>query len=442
MTRSRSLSAAGWQPEISIVSYRLDNGLTLFVLPDDTVAGVSVQLHYHVGSRNEIPGITGISHLFEHLMFRGTETLGPEEFSRLLQSKGGEINAFTTRDHTSYFENLPSVHLELALSLEADRLRFLKLDEENFQTERQVVVSERKLRSVDSPFGLVLEQLFATAYTQHPYAWPIIGWDQDLRRLTLRDCLTYFRSYYHPGNLTLVIAGDVRPDDARDLVDRHFGQIPAVSPPAPLNVVEPPQRGERRAVFKKVSMVEAFFAGFHVVGLGHPDIYPLTLLAVILSGGNSSRFYQQFVRPGRAAEMQVELSPPPWTSQDADLLVITAVAGPDVSLAELEGDLWKQLEHLHHAGVTAAELARAKKLLRSQTVQALAKNFYRGLLVGLFHLKTGDAHHVNQMLKLFDAVTMEDISRVARHYLREDNRTVVTLQPVSPEESANLGSLA
>src|SRR4030042_327796 len=165
------LDPAAWQPEIEIVPFRLDNGLKLFVLPDARVPAVSLQLHYHVGSRFELQGITGISHLFEHLMFRGSETLGPEEFSRILQAKGGEINAFTTRDHTSYFENLPSEHLELGLQLEADRLAHLKLNEENFQTERQVVISERKLRSVDSPFGLLLEQLFATAYTQHPYQW-------------------------------------------------------------------------------------------------------------------------------------------------------------------------------------------------------------------------------------------------------------------------------
>jgi len=442
MSWSRSLDPSGWQPDIPIVSYSLDNGLKLFVLPDDTVPVVSVQLHYHVGSRNELPGITGISHLFEHLMFRGTETLGPEEFARILQSKGGEVNAFTTRDHTSYFENLPTTHLELALSLEADRLRALKLDEENFQTERQVVVSERKLRSVDSPFGLVVEQLFATAYTQHPYAWPIIGWDQDLRRLTLRDCLSYFRSYYHPGNLALVIAGDVQPEIAREMVGRHFGDFPGRSAPEALIVEEPPQRGERRAIFKKVSMVEAFFAGFHVVGLGHPDIYPLTLLAVILSGGKSSRLYQEFVRPGRAAEMQVELSPPPWTSQDADLLIMTAVAAPGTALAALEADLWKTLERLEQDGVEEEELARAKKLLRSQTVQALSKNFYRGLMVGLFYLKTGDASLANQVLGRYEAVTREDIIRVTRQYLREDNRTVVILKPVSPEESQRLGALA
>lgn len=441
MTLAPQLDPAAWQPEIEIVPFQWDNGLKLFVLPDPRVPAVSLQLHYHVGSRHELQGITGISHLFEHLMFRGSETLGPEEFSRILQAKGGEINAFTTRDHTSYFENLPAEHLELGLQLEADRLAHLKLNEDNFQTERQVVISERKLRAVDSPFGLVLEQLFAASFTQHPYQWPVIGWDQDLKRMSLRECLAYYQTYYHPGNLTVVIAGDAQPDAARDLVEKYLGEIPSPGPVPLLKVQEPPQRGERRALLKKVSQVEALFAGFHIVGLDHPDIYPLTLLAIVLSGGKSSRFYQEFVRPGRAVEMEAEIASPPWTSEDPDLMVLTAIAAPGQPLIKLEEDLWAALSRVHKNGVEPAELARAKKLLRAQAARGLSQNFYRGLLVGLFEMKTGDAGRVNQVLKLYEAVTLEDLHRVAQTYLREDNRTVVALKPVSPEESQALGEM-
>ncbi len=442
MLTSPVLDPRAWNPEITIVPFTLDNGLKILVLPDESLPVVSLQVHYAVGSRHELPGITGISHLFEHLMFRGTETLGPEEFSRRLQAKGGEVNAFTTRDHTSYFENLPAEHLELAVSLEADRLKYLKLDQENFETERQVVISERKLRSVDSPFGLVEELLFATAYTQHPYSWPIVGWDQDLRRLTLEDCLAYYRRFYQPGAMLVVVAGAADPKRVLDLVAAYFGDLPKPDSLPVRTVLEPPQRGERRAIFKKVSQVEALFAGFHAVGLAHPDIYPLMLLAAILSQGRSCRFYQEFVRPGRAAELEAELAPPPWTAQDPDLFVIRAVAAPGEPLARLEADLWASLSRLQEEGVSAAELARAKKRMRSQTVQALSKNFYRGLLVGLFHLKAGDGDLANRMLAAYEAVTLEDLTRVARQYLREDNRTVVTLQPVSPAESQRLGPLA
>jgi zinc protease len=187
--------------------------------------------------------------------------------------------------------------------------------------------------------------------------------------------------------------------------------------------------------------VEALFAGFHIVGLDHPDLYPLNLLAVILSGGKASRFHQEFVRPGKAIALDVELAPLPFSAQDPDLLVIAAVATPGHSLPELEQELWAALDRLQQDGVTPAELARAKKLLRSQAVRSLAHNFFRGLLVGLFHLKTGDAPRANQILSSLEAVTAEDILRVARTYLRQDNRTVVVLQPVTPEESQTLGPL-
>jgi len=442
MTSNRHTLPTDWQPDITIVPFHLENGLTLLVLPEDSVPVVSLQVHYQVGSINELPGITGISHLFEHLMFRGTKEVGPEEFAQILQAKGGEINAFTTKDHTSYFENLPTEHLELALRLEADRLVNLKLDEENFQTERDVVVSERKLRSVDSPFGLVEEQLFAAAYTQHPYSWPVIGWDQDLRRMTLSDCLAYYRTYYHPGNMTIVIAGDVAPEAALGLVKKYFGSLPSPGAPVCPKVVEPPQRGERRAIFKKVSQVEAFLAGFHVVSVDHPDIYPLTLLSLVLSVGKASRLYQEFIRPGRAADLEAYLAPPPWSAQDPDLFLFRAVAAPGTDLAQLEADLWDSLTRLQENGLEETELVRAKKILKSQTVQGLARNFFRGLLVGLFHLKTGEAHRINDLLGFYEGVSREEVQRVAREYLREDNRTVVTLKPITPEESQVLGELA
>jgi zinc protease len=441
MPQSPKFDPAAWQPEIQMAQYPLDNGLTILVLPDHSLPILSLQIHYQVGSRHEVPGITGISHLFEHLMFRGTETLGPEEFSRILQAKGGEINAFTTKDNTSYFENLPSEHLELGLKLEADRLLHLRLDEETFSSELQVVISERKLRSVDSPLGLVQEQLFATAFTQHPYQWPVIGWNQDLHHLSLADCLAYYRNHYHPGSMTVVIAGDAEPERARDLVARYFGDIPSpgVSPALPFT--EPPQRGGRRAVVKKVSQVEALLAGYHAVGMDHPDLYPLSLLAIILSGGKASRFYQEFVRPGKAAALEVEMAPLPFASQDPDLLVVAAVAAPGTPLAGLESELWQAIEQLRQDGVQPLELARARKLMRAQLVKSLAHNFFRGLMAGLFQVKTGDASKANQVLAAYEAVTEADIQRVAQTYLKEDNRTVVTLQPVSPEESATLGPL-
>ena len=433
------LKPEAWHPEIDIKEYRFDNGLTLLVLPEHRLPIVSFQVHYAVGSRNERLGITGISHLFEHMMFRGSKELGPEEFSQVIQAKGGEVNAFTTSDNTSYYENLPAAHLELAVRLEAERLVQLRLTQDNFATEREVVRSERKLRAVDSPLGLPLELLSAMAYTQHSYQWPILGWDYDLRNLTLEDCLDFHRTYYNPANMVAVISGDVEPESAQAMVGRYFGTIPSPGPPPPVRAQESPQRGERRAIYKKVSQVEAFLAGFHVPSLRDPEIYAVLLLAAILGEGKASRGYQRFVRPGQAIDLEVHLPPPPFAYQDPGLLIIIGLAAPGYPLSALEAEVWQEIAQIQEQGVSLEELNRVKKIMRAQYVKVLANNFYRGLLSGMMHLKTGEADLINRIPDLYDQVTLADIQSAARRYLTEDNRTVVIVQPVSEAESTALG---
>lgn len=438
----KALQPEAWQPEIPIHHYEFPNGLKLLVLPEHRLPIVSFQVHYAVGSRHEHQGITGISHLFEHMMFRGSKELGPEEFARVIQAKGGEVNAFTSLDNTSYFENVPAAHLELPVRLEAERLVHLQLTPENFATEREVVRSERKLRAVDSPFGLPLELLFAIAYTQHPYQWPILGWDRDLQNLTLEDCLNFHRRYYNPDNIVAVVAGDAEPEAAREVVGKYFEAIPSTGPPPPVQAVEPPQRGERRAVYKKVSQVEALFAGFHAPALKDPAIYPMLLLAAILGLGKAARGYQRFVRPGLAIDLEVYLPPPPFAYQDPGLFVITLVATPGQSLAALEEELWQAIAELQKDGVTPEELGRAKKMMRAQYVKILANNFYRGVLAALLYLKTGEADLINRIPALYEQVSRDEVQAVACRYLTEDNRTVVILKPVSEEENAALGPVA
>jgi predicted Zn-dependent peptidase len=437
-----NLDPNNWNPAIEVKEYKFDNGLKLLILPNASLPIVSFQVHYAVGSRNERQGITGISHLFEHMMFRGSKDLGPEEFARIIQAKGGEVNAFTTQDNTSYFENVPAEHLELVVRLEADRLLNLDLTQESFASEREVVRSERKLRSVDSPFGLPLELLFATAYSQHAYQWPVIGWDSDLVAMTLDDCLEYFRTYYNPANMVATVAGDVDPEKARALVEKYFGSIPGSGPVPRVHTIESPQRGERRAVFKKVSQVEAFLAGFHVPAIADPEIYTILLLAAALGLGKASRYYQKLVRPGLAIEVDVDLSPPPFTSQDPGLLVITGIAPPGQPIDSLEAAVWEEIQQIKANGLAEAELARVKKLMRSQTVRVLANNFYRGLLAGLLYLKTSQADGINTLLTCYEQVTLAQIQAAANKYLNEDNRTVVVVKPVSPEANAALGPVS
>ena len=414
---------------------QLANGLTILTLEDPSHPIVTYQVHFATGSRNERPGITGISHLFEHMMFRGSKELGPEEFARIIQANGGTLNAFTTIDNTSYFENLPADKLALAIRLEAERLETLSLNQESLDTEREVVRSERKLRTVNSPFGLLLEQLFAIAFDQHPYQWPVIGWDTDLRRLTLDECRKYYQRGYAPNNAVVVIVGDFKREEALTLVDKYYSHLkphaPGESPPAQ----ERPQRGERRSLYKKVSQLEAFFAGFHCPGITDPDVFPLLALAYICSHGKSSRFYRRFVNTGKAVDAQVEVDPPPFWSMDPGLLQVYAIAAPQVQLGELEQEIWEAVEEIKHGAFDEEELAKAKRGLVASFIMGLQSIFFKGLAGGLYEIKAGDCAMVNTVLDRCEGITTQDVQRVAQRYLSEDNRTVVTLQPISSEEN-------
>jgi zinc protease len=421
--------------------YRLSNGLRLLVGEVHALPIVSYQVHFAAGSRYERPGITGITHLFEHMMFKGTKELGPEEFSRMIQANGGTFNAFTTTDNTSYFENLPADRLELAVRLEADRLQNLQITLESLEPEREVVRSERKLRSVNAPFGLLIEQLFALAYEQHPYRWPVVGWDHDLKNLTLEDCQEYYRTYYSPNNAAVVIVGDVSAEEAWKTVERIYGPIPSQTHPRRVITPEKPQRGEKRAIFKKVSQVAAFFAAFHIPEISHPDLFPLQILCVALSAGRSSRFFEKLEKPGKVVEAQADMGSPPFFFMDPGLLQIYAIASPEVSLATLEQEVWEEVENLRQKPLSREELSKVKKQIRSYFLRNLQTFFFQGLLAGLYQVRAGDYRLLYKILPGYESVTAEDVLRVAQKYLRPENRTVVLLQPVDQQEHEGLGEL-
>jgi zinc protease len=421
--------------------YRLSNGLRLLVGEVHALPIVSYQVHFAAGSRYERPGITGITHLFEHMMFKGTKELGPEEFSRMIQANGGTFNAFTTTDNTSYFENLPADRLELAVRLEADRLQNLQITLESLEPEREVVRSERKLRSVNTPFGLLIEQLFALAYEQHPYRWPVVGWDHDLKNLTLEDCQEYYRTYYSPNNAAVVIVGDVSAEEAWKTVERIYGPIPSQTHPRRVITPEKPQRGEKRAIFKKVSQVAAFFAAFHIPEISHPDLFPLQILCVALSAGRSSRFFEKLEKPGKVVEAQADMGSPPFFFMDPGLLQIYAIASPEVSLATLEQEVWEEVENLRQKPLSREELSKVKKQICSYFLRNLQTFFFQGLLAGLYQVRAGDYRLLYKILPGYESVTAEDVLRVAQKYLRPENRTVVLLQPVDQQEHEGLGEL-
>jgi zinc protease len=419
----------------------LPNGLRLLVGEVRSLPLLSYQVHFAAGSRYEKPGITGISHLFEHMMFKGTENLGPEEFSRVIQANGGTLNAFTTPDNTTYYENLPADQLELAIRLEADRLQNLKLTSETLEPEREVVRSERKLRSVNSPFGLLIEQLFALAYEQHPYRWPVIGWDHDLKSLTLEDCREYYRIHYAPNNATVVVVGDVDAEGVLKTVERYYGSIPPQPFPRLTITPERPQRGEKRAIFKKVSQVAAFFSAFHIPGITHPDLIPLQIFCAVLSAGRSSRFFEKLEKPGKAVEVGAEIGSPPFFSADPGLLQIYGIASPQMSLELLEEEVWKEVGTLAQESLFGEELAKVKKQVRSYFLQSLQTLFFKGMLAGIYQVRARDFRLLYTVLQQYEAVTAADVLRVVQKYIRPENRTVVLLQPVNQREHERLGEV-
>ena len=437
-TLSSSDAAARKDPLLEQVrEATLDNGLKILVLPVTKAPVVTLQVWYRVGSRNERLGRTGLSHLLEHLMFKETDKLAPEEFSRIIQANGGELNAFTSFDNTTYFETLSSERLELALELEADRMVNLKLREETVEPEKRVVMEERRLRTVDNPWGALYEEAYAAAFRAHPYQWPIIGWMKDIESSTLEDITTHYRTYYSPNNAIVAIAGNVNPDRAIELVKKHFGPISAGPPPPVVTAAEPPQLGERRVVVKKEANLPAFVWLYKVPNLDHPDAFALEVLSTILSHGDSSRLVRRLVIEER---LVLDVSADnPLLSIDPGLFSITAQVLPGKTVEEVEAALEREIDAVKEAPVGEREVEKAKNQIEAEFVFAQDSNFYQAMLLARFEL-LGDWRGLGRYRPQIQAVTAADVQRVAREYLVPDRRTVAVLIPTGAPASPALAA--
>ncbi|MCS6925225.1 MAG: insulinase family protein [Candidatus Binatia bacterium] len=407
----------------------LPNGLTVLILEDRRAPVVTVQVWYKVGARNERLGSTGISHLLEHLMFRGTAKYGPGEFSRLIQEKGGSHNAFTTDDHTVYFENIAAPHLDLLLDLEADRMANLILNQAAFEAEKKIVMEERRLRTADNPAADLWEQVSAAAYTAHPYGWPVIGWMHDLEAIELEDVKKYRETYYVPGNALLVIAGDVAADVVLAQVKASFGHIPPAPPVPAVRAQEPPQRGERRVFLRRPASLPIYMAAYHVPNWQSPDSFPLAVLSIILGGGRSARLQKTLVEEKAlvlAADADYDR-----TAHDPPLFTLFLRIAPGKTWQEAETALFQEVEKLQTTPVTETELERAKNLVEAGFVYGQDSLFYRAMQLGLY-AALGDWTMIQRVVPGIRAVTAAEVQRVARTYLREENRTVGILIPEGP----------
>jgi zinc protease len=412
----------------------LDNGMTVLISEDHSAPVVTFQMWYHVGSKNERPGITGISHLCEHMMFRGSKNLGPEEHSRIVQANGGIDNAGTYFDWTMYYEKLSSDKLELAMSLESERLKYLTPVDENFLSERDVVAEERRMRVDNSPYGVVFEQLLNSAFTAHPYHWHIVGFMSDIQNTTVDDLKQYYKTYYLPSNATAVVAGDVKPKEAMKLMEKYFGDIPFQPAPKQVSTIEPEQRGERVSYVHKIGQMPAFAVGYHIPEFGHPDIYPLTVAARILFRGQSSRLYQRMVYQDQSA---LGVSGDCFSLEDPGLFFAFAVMQQGKSAEEGQQTLFSEIERLKTEPVSQHELDKAKNQLESEFVFGLQSVSDKGEQIGYYQTILGDYSRLFEEADRYQGVTAQDVMRVAQEYFGENNRTVAVLVPDMPEEASS-----
>jgi len=404
---------------------RLPNGLEVLVLENHKAPVATLNIFYRVGSRNETFGETGISHLCEHLMFDGTKKYGPEEFSNIVAENGGEDNAFTSNDYTDYFEIINRDHLDVPLSLEADRMA--NFAPKGFDAEKAVVMEERRLRTDDSPEEALEEQVEAASFTAHPYHWPVIGWMHDIQGLTLQDALKYHSIYYSPQNAIVVAVGDFDTAKVMKQIEELFGGLPNGPKPPPVTEVEPPQQGERHVTLLHAANLPAFAEAFHVPNYRNPhDAFALEIAGEILGDGKSSRLYKDLVIDRQmVVDVDVDYD---MTSFDPSLFWISAQMRPGIKVDDVMAEVERQLTVIGNQPAASDELQKAKNLEEAGFVFGQDSIFREAELLGVYQM-LGDYHMVDQYLNSIDQVSAADVQRVIKQYLVKPNRTVGVLAP-------------
>ena len=411
----------------------LSNGMKVVLVEVPKAPVATVQVWYKVGSRNEVMGRAGLSHMLEHMMFKGTAKYPKGTFSRLIRRNGGIDNAFTGQDFTAYFENLAADRVELALELEADRMQGLALDRNEFQTEREVVKEERRLRNEDDPQGALVETLYAQAFLSHPYHWPVIGWFTDLDAMSLEDLQRHYDTYYSPNNATLIVVGDIKAATLLPTIKNLFEPIPKGPSLKHAATVEPEQRGERRFLLKRDAQVPFVMMGFRVPNYSSEDSYALNLLETILSHGKSSRLYQSLVYEQKnSLAVGAEYS---LMQADPGLFYFYSVVSPDAKVEAVEEALQREITRLQNEPPSETELQRAKNQVEAARVFEQDSNFRHAMLLGESESIGAGWQRVDQFLEHTRTITAKDIQRVAKQYLTQDNRTVGILVPTPSKRS-------
>jgi zinc protease len=420
---SSSAARAGMTDNVR--SEVLPNGLQVLVLENHKAPVATLNVFYKVGSRNEQTGKTGLSHLLEHLMFRGTKKLKPEEFSNIIQENGGMDNAFTQDDFTDYFEIINRDHLDVPIALEADRMA--NFAPQGFDSEKAVVLEERRMRTEDNPEDALGEIAQAQAFMVHPYHWPVIGWMTDVEGLTLEDALDYHRIYYTPKNALIVAVGDFDGSKVLKQISESFGTIKGGPKPVQPTAVEPPQEGERHVVLRHAADLPAFAEAFHVPNYRSPDAFALEVASDLLAGGESARLYKRMVIEKQmvvSVDASYEI-----TSFDPNLFWVSAQMRPGVTAEAAMAEADKEIAALRDHPPGAEELQKTKNQEQASFVFGQDSILDEAMMLGSYQL-LGDYRTVDKYLAGIDKVTPDDIQRVAREYLVDTNRTVGVLVPI------------
>jgi predicted Zn-dependent peptidase len=408
-----------------VKTFTLNNGMKFLVVEDFSIPNANMYFFYKVGSRNEHQGITGLSHFFEHMMFNGAKKYGPKEFDRTMEFNGGANNAYTTENVTVYTDWFPAASAEIMFDLEGDRIASLSIDPKMVESERGVVLSERRTGIENSPWRPLSEGLQATAFQEHPYHWPVIGYEDDMKNWTQQDLERYFKTYYAPNNCVVVVSGALKLEKVKELAKKYFEPIPAQPAPPKVHIVEPIQTGERRITIKKEVETPYMMIGYHTPESKNEDYYALNILSSVLSSGNSSRLYASLVDQ---KELATQVATDFGDTFDPYFFKVYAVANENVKEIDLEQAIYAEIEKIKKDGISETELEKIKnqKLMefynQVETINGKSNN------IGTYEVFFGDYRKMFDAPANYNKVTAADVQKVAIKYLIKSNRTVAVLK--------------
>jgi len=413
-----------------VKTFTLNNGMKFLVVEDFSIPNANMYFFYKVGSRNEYQGITGLSHFFEHMMFNGAKKYGPKEFDRTMEFNGGSNNAYTTENVTVYTDWFPAASAEIMFDLEGDRIASLSIDPKMVESERGVVLSERRTGLENSPWRLLSESMQATAFQEHPYHWPVIGYEDDMKNWTQQDLERYFKTYYAPNNCVVVVSGALKLEKVKELAKKYLEPIPAQPEPPKVHIVEPPQTGERRITVQKEVATPYMMIGYKTPESKNEDYYALNILSSVLSSGNSSRLYAALVDQKQLA---TEVFTNFGDTFDPNLFNVYAVANKDVKDSDLEQAIYTEIEKIKKEGISEKELQKIKnqKLMefysQVETINGKSNN------IGTYEVFFGDYRKMFDAPDKYNKITVADVQKVANKYFTKSNRTIGILK-TNPEE--------